>query len=211
MISILLADDHEIVRQGLRLLLEGHDDLTVVAECETGLDAAEQVDALEPDVVLMDISMPKMDGATATGVIVQRHPGIKVLVLTMHDEPQRIREMIACGAVGYVTKTANPEELVSAVRAVMAGQYYIQTDMAGAVVHDILGASHQRAATLSAREQDVVRLVAQGLSTAEIADELVLSPRTVQTHRYNAMRKLGLHNGRELTLYAVRTGLVASG
>ena len=208
MIRVLLVDDHRIVRKGLRVLLEASGEVSVVGECENGGDALQKVHELLPDVVLMDISMPGMDGATATRQITARHPDVKVLVLTMHNEPQRIKEMMDVGAAGYVVKSAAPEELLTALRTVAGGQYYLQPEVATTVVREIIEAPRESAPILSPRELDVVRLVARGLSTAEVARALFISERTVQTHRYNAMKKLGLHNSRELTLYAVRTGIV---
>jgi len=207
-IRVLLVDDHRIVRKGLRVLLEASGEVSVVGECANGGDALQKVHELLPDVVLMDISMPGMDGATATRQITARHPDVKVLVLTMHNEPQRIKEMMDVGAAGYVVKSAAPEELLTALRTVAGGQYYLQPEVATTVVREIIEAPREAGPILSARELDVVRLVARGLSTAEIARALFISERTVQTHRYNAMKKLGLHNSRELTLYAVRTGIV---
>lgn len=208
MIRVLLVDDHRIVRKGLRVLLEASGEVDVVGECENGGDALQKVREFLPDVVLMDISMPGMDGATATRQITARHPEVKVLVLTMHNEPQRIKEMMDVGAAGYVVKSAAPEELLTALRAVVCGQFYLQPEVATTVVKKIIEVPRGEDQVLSPRELDVVRLVARGLSTAEIARALFISERTVQTHRYNAMKKLGLHNSRELTLYAVRAGIV---
>ncbi len=208
MIRVLLVDDHRIVRKGLRVLLESSGEVSVVGECENGSDAVQAANELVPDVVLMDISMPGMDGATATRQITARHPHIKVLVLTMHNEPQRIKEMMDVGAAGYVVKSAAPEELLTAIRTVAGGQYYLQPEVATTVVREMIEAPRENALTLSARELDVVRLVTRGLSTSEIAKALFISERTVQTHRYNAMKKLGLHNAQELTLYAVRAGII---
>ena len=208
MIRVLLVDDHRIVRKGLRVLLESSGEVSVVGECENGSDAVQDANELVPDVVLMDISMPGMDGATATRQITARHPHIKVLVLTMHKEPQRIKEMMDVGAAGYVVKSAAPEELLTAIRTVAGGQYYLQPEVATTVVREMIEAPRENALILSARELDVVRLVTRGLSTSEIAKALVISERTVQTHRYNAMKKLGLHNAQELTLYAVGAGII---
>lgn len=210
MITVLVVDDHAIVRHGLRLLLEAAGDIAVVGEAASGTEALEKMRALNPSVLLMDISMPDMDGYAATRSVTAQYPRVKVLVLTMHREPQRVAEMLRAGASGYLVKSAAPDELVTAVRAVARGESYLQPEVTATVIEGFVarkgGAGEP---VLSEREREVVRAVAQGRSVRQIADDLFISPRTVQTHRQNAMKKLGVHNERELILYALRDGLVS--
>lgn len=210
MIRVVLADDHRLVRRGLKLLLESVDDIEVVGEAADGVQAIELASTVRPHVVLMDIAMAGLDGFQATCEIVARHPEVKVLVLTMYRETPRVAQMLAAGASGYLVKSAAPEDLVAAVRAVARGRRYLQAEVGGAVIDDVLkGELHRTAPLLSRREQQVVQLLAIGLPVGEIARDLAISQRTVQTHRQNAMGKLGLHNSRELVLYALAEGLIS--
>ncbi len=210
MISVLLADDHRLVRQGLRLMLERQDDIRVVGEASDGREAIERALELSPDVVLMDLAMPDMDGLAATREISIQVPGCRVLVLTMHDEPQRVTSMLDAGAAGYVVKSAALDELLTAVRNVAAGKGYLQPQVSGALIDALVGRYDGMPAkgVLTERERDVVRAIASGTHVRQVASDLAIAPRTVQTHRQNAMRKLGVHNERELVLYAVREGMV---
>lgn len=212
-INVLLADDHAVVRSGLRMLLESQSDITIVGEAQNGREAVERVEALKPDVVLMDIEMPDMNGIEATKRIKQVAPATAVLALTMYEDDQYFFEMLHAGAAGYVPKRAAPDELVSAIRAASRGEVFLYPSLAGRLVQDYL----QRAAAgaqpaveddLTPREREVLVLVAEGLSNAEIAGQLVISAKTVDRHRENIMRKLNLHNRVELVKYAIRKGLI---
>ena len=212
-IRLLLADDHAVVRSGLRLLLGAQQDFAIIGEADNGESAIRRTAELEPDVVLMDIEMPGMNGIEATRRIKAQSPATAVLALTMYEDDQYFFEMLRAGAAGYVPKRAAPDELASAIRAVSRGEVYLHPSLAGRLVHDYL----QRRDTdeqeppvdeLTPREQEVLTLIAQGLSNGEIADMLVISAKTVDRHRENIMRKLNLHNRVDLVKYALRKGLI---
>lgn len=208
---VLIADDHTIVRSGVRLLLEAEPDIEVVGEALDGNEALVLVEVLRPNVVLMDIAMPGMDGLEATRRIKARWPDINVLVLTMHRTDEYFFEMLKAGASGYVLKSAETGELVNAVRVVARGEVYLYPTMAHHLVQDYLSRVGGNAASdpsLSPREKEILKLLAEGYSGKEIAEKLVVSPSTVHTHRSNLMSKLGLSNRRELIQYARRRGML---
>ena len=212
-IRLLLADDHAVVRSGLRMLLEAQPDMTIVGEAETGQEAIRRVAELSPDVVLMDIEMPGMNGIEATRRIKAGAPAAAVLALTMYEDDQYFFEMLRAGASGYVPKRAAPDELVSAIRAVSRGEVFLYPSLAGRLVQDYLrrgpaGEEEPPGDELTPREQEVLTLIAEGLSNNEIADRLVISAKTVDRHRENIMRKLNLHNRVDLVKYALRKGLI---
>ena len=212
-IRLLLADDHAVVRSGLRMLLEAQPDMTIIGEAETGQEAIRRVAELSPDVVLMDIEMPGMNGIEATRRIKANAPASAVLALTMYEDDQYFFEMLRAGASGYVPKRAAPDELASAIRAVSRGEVFIHPSLAGRLVQDYLqrrdvDVQEPVAGDLTPREQEVLTLIAQGLSNNEIADQLVISAKTVDRHRENIMRKLNLHNRVDLVKYALRKGLI---
>ena len=213
LIRVLLVDDHAILREGLRALLTLAGDIEVVGEAEDGRAAIAAVLCLKPDVVLMDIAMPVMDGLEATLEIHRQLPGCRVLILTQHDNKEYIFPILRAGAAGYVLKKAAGAELVSAIRAVHEGGAFLHPSVASAVVAGFIGRHDQREEhegieKLSEREVQVLKLVAEGRSNQEIADLLCLSIKTVMGHRANVMQKLGLHNRTELVKYAIRQGLV---
>ncbi|MEZ4517108.1 MAG: response regulator transcription factor [Chloroflexota bacterium] len=212
-IDVLLADDHAVVRSGLRMLLESQPDMRIVGEAENGRDAIAKVQTLHPTVVLMDVEMPGMNGIEATQQIKEVAPDTAVLALTMYEDDQYFFEMLRAGAAGYVPKRAAPDELVSAIRAVSQGQVFLYPSLAGRLVQDFL----QREDTddeppvtddLTPREREVLVLVAEGLTNPEIADQLIISVKTVDRHRENIMRKLNLHSRIDLVKYAIRKGLI---
>ncbi|HNS39314.1 MAG: response regulator transcription factor [Anaerolineae bacterium] len=212
-IRLLLADDHAVVRSGLRLLLEAQPDMVIVGEAENGRDAISRTAELKPDVVLMDVEMPGMNGIEATRHIKRESPQTAVLALTMYEDDQYFFEMLRAGACGYVPKRAAPDELVSAIRAAGRGEVFLYPSLAGRLVQDYLvrrdvEAQEPPAGDLTAREQEVLTLIAQGLSNGEIAEQLVISAKTVDRHRENIMRKLNLHNRVDLVKYALRKGLI---
>jgi two-component system response regulator NreC len=211
-IHLLLADDHAVVRSGLRLLLESQPDMSIVGEAENGLDAIRKTAELKPDVVLMDVAMPDMNGIEATRRIKSSQPQTAVLALTMYEDDQYFFEMLRAGASGYVPKRAAPDELVSAIRAVSRGEVFLYPSLAGRLVQDYLQRNdvEERATVgeLTSREQEVLTLIAEGLSNGEIADRLVISAKTVDRHRENIMRKLNLHSRVDLVKYALRKGLI---
>ncbi|MEJ2349100.1 MAG: response regulator transcription factor [Anaerolineales bacterium] len=202
-IRVLIADDHTIVRSGVRLLLEAEDDIRIVGEALDGNEALAMTETLQPDVVLMDIAMPGMDGLEATQKLKDRWPDVQVLVLTMHRSDEYFFEMLKNGASGYVLKGADPTELIKAVRVVGQGEVFLYPTMAQKLLKDYLGRVgrvDEEDPKLSPREKEILRLLAEGYSNKEIAESLVISPSTVYTHRGNLMNKLGLNNRRETNI-----------
>lgn len=212
-IAVFLADDHTIVRKGLLSLLLEQADFTVVGEAEDGREALAHVERLQPDVVVMDITMPRLNGLEATRQIKHRWPAIQVVILTVHTTEEYIFQILQAGASGYVVKQAAPSELVMAIRAAHAGETFLSPSISQTVINEYI-ASAQAAQfddafdTLTEREREIMQLLAEGLSTREIADLLVISVKTVETHRGNLMRKLHVHNLVDLTKYAIRKGVV---
>jgi two-component system response regulator NreC len=210
-ISVLIADDHTIVRSGVRLLLEAESDIRVVGEALNGREALELAEALQPDVVLMDITMPELDGLEATKQLKSRFPNINVLVLTMHRSDDYFFEMLKAGASGYILKGAKTSELINAVRIVQQGEVFLYPSMTQKLVQGYLQLADWESEgepSLSPREKEIFRLLAEGYSNKEIAEKLVISPSTVHSHRGNLMDKLGLGNRRELIQYARKRGLI---
>ncbi len=225
-ITLLLADDHDVVRTGLRTLLESQPGLKVVAEARNGEEAIQRALETQPALVLMDISMPGMDGLEATRQLRVKCPETQVLALTIHDDKQYFMAMLAAGASGYLTKQAAAEELVAAIHAVAAGQVFLQPALARWLLEDYqrLTGDHPSDAqsdsdektapgldVLSARERQVLELVAQGHTNIEIGRQLKLSHKTIARHRERIMAKLKLHSRTELVKFAIRTGLVPLG
>ncbi|MFZ4578105.1 MAG: response regulator [Myxococcota bacterium] len=213
-IRILLVDDHTIVREGLRALLSGRDDMTVVGEASTGTQAVELATALEPDVVVMDLTLPGISGLDATELIAGRRPETRVLVLSMHDGEEFVRPAIRAGASGYLVKGSGLGDLVAAIRAVAAGQAFFSPAAAKVLLTDAKekGRSADGGTpgleVLTAREQQVLKQVALGQTSQDIADDLGISVKTVEGHRANLMAKLGLRDLPALVRLAIRTGLV---
>ena len=212
-IRILLADDHKITRQGLRSLLEKQPDMEVVAEAEEGRTAVRLVRELVPNVVIMDVSMPDLNGMEATRRIVAEFPNVKIIALSMHSDSLFVTEMLRSGASGYLLKDCAFEELERAIRTVMANKTYLSPSISGVVVDDYLHrlskADFSNSEVLSDREREVLQLVAEGKSTKQIALKLHISTKTVETHRRQIMNKLDIHTVAELTKYAIRKGLTS--
>ena len=212
-IRLILADDHGVVRSGLRMLLESKPDMEIVAEAETGREAVEKVKALRPNVVLMDIQMPDMNGIEAAQRIKAISPQTAVLALTMHEDDHYFFEMLHAGASGYVPKRAAPDELINAIRTVSQGQVFLYPSLASRLVQDYLkraeaGDQPLVQDDLTPRELEVLTLIAGGLTNAEIGAQLVISVKTVDRHRENIMRKLNLHSRIDLVKYALKMGLI---
>lgn len=212
-IKILLVDDHELMRNGLRTLLEREGDFEVVAEAENGKNALEMVVQFKPHVVVMDITMPEMNGIVATSRIRQENREIKVLGLSMHPAGNMVAEMFQAGAVGYMTKNCAAEELVTAIRLVMDGKIYMSPEISREAVQGYIALSknektkNEKIGPLSLRECEVLQLVAEGKPTKIIASELCISEKTVGAHRQNITNKLGIRSVAELTKFAIREGL----
>jgi DNA-binding NarL/FixJ family response regulator len=212
-LRILIADDHEVARRGIRALLESHPGWEVVAEASNGRDAVNCATRLKPDVALLDIGMPSLNGLDATRQILSLSPGTRVLILTMHDSEQVVREVLAAGARGFLLKSDAGRDLISAVEALQFRRTFFTTKVAQLVLEGYLhpGASEGdplSRSVLTPREREVIQLLAEGKTTKEVATTLNLSVKTAETHRTNLMRKLDLHSVVDLTLYAVRNGIV---
>ena len=206
-VRILIAEDQELVRQGLAALL-AVDDVTIIGEAEDGLGAVALAQSLLPDVVLMDLSMPELDGVEATRRIKRQTPQVKVLVLTIANCERRVAEALAAGADGYALKKLGHGELMAAITAVCSGKTYLGPGLSEDLVKEYLEGGDGGGASLTARERQVLRLIAQGQKNREIADELGIAVKTVETHRTKIMQKLDLHNSAELAAYAIRRGLI---
>lgn len=202
-IRILLVDDHTIVRQGVRMLLESEPDLTVCGEASGGEEAIKLTEALDPDVVVMDISMPGMSGIVATHRIRQRDPTARVLILTMHDRREYVLDMLDAGACGYILKETAAEQLAQAVRSVVRGESVFYPTIAPSAD----APRPEGRLPLTVREREVVTLIARGLTNQRIAEALNVSLKTVQAHRSHIMEKLDLHDRVEIAKYALRHGL----
>ncbi len=212
-IKILIAEDHAIVREGIRMILEEEPDFDVVGEAKDGREAVELAQKMAPDVVILDISMPQMSGIEATPQIRRLCPNTRVLILTMHEEESYVFQLLRAGASGYVLKRAAATDLVEAVRSASRGEAFLYPSVARNVVKDYLnrlqsGEGRDRYDGLTEREREILVLVADGLTNAQIAERLRISVKTIQTHRAHIMEKLDLHDRSLLVRYAVRKGLI---
>ncbi len=211
-IRLMLVDDHQVVRSGLRMLLASESGIDIVAEAGTAEEAIASILKLEPDVVLMDIGLPDRSGIDATKEIKNKRPNVAVVALTIHEDSEYFFKMLEAGASGYVPKRAAPEELVSAIQTAANGEVYLYPSLAKLLVRDYLaGESEGRAKQeggLTDREHEVLVLLAEGASNDQIGKELVISPKTVARHRENIMHKLNLHSRSELVRYAIRKGII---
>ena len=213
MIRLLIADDHTLVRQGIAEILGDADDIEVVAQAGDGKEAVRLAHRVKPDVALLDIGMPEMSGLDAAEQMLRSRPEIRVLMLTVHDQEEYLFRALQVGALGYVLKGADAEDLLRAIRAVHAGDVYIYGPMATKLVADYLQGkrpdeANPAYASLAPREREVLQRIADGRTNAQVADELHISAHTVQSHREHIMQKLNLHSRTELLKYGVRKGLV---
>ena len=211
-IRVLLADDHTILRDGIRALLVDQADIEVIGEAEDGLSTVKMVGKLKPDVVIMDIAMPLLNGLEATRQIQRDHPQVKVLILTMHENEEYIRQVLAAGALGYVLKDAAAHDLLGAIRAVHRGEAVLSPAITRLVIEDYLRWGDIRPADtsngLTPREREILQLIAEGYTNKEIAEILSLSVKTIQSHRSNLMSKLDLHDRGELIKYAIQKKII---
>jgi two-component system response regulator NreC len=213
-IRVLIADDHKIMLAGLRSLLEKQTDFEVVAEAENGRKAVQMAQGSKPDIVVMDVSMPDLNGIEATKQIIESLPETRVIALSMHSDKRFVMGMLRAGASGYLLKDCASQELANAIQQVAGGKKYLSPEITGVIIDDLLlGGSSEDVATaasqLSAREREVLQLIAEGWSTKQIASHLYVSVKTIETHRRQIMKKLDLHTIADLTKYAVREGLTS--
>jgi len=210
--KVLLVDDHAILREGIRMVLDAQSGITVVGEAEDGRQALELVEKLEPDVVVMDIAMPNMNGAEATRQIKRRFPRTKVVILTMHENQQYLTQIVNAGATACVLKRSAGTELVTAVKAAARGESYFSPTMASMMLdvyrNRLVEEGSDELALLTEREREVLQLVAEGKTSQEIADQLFVSIKTVQTHRMHIMEKLDAHDRTDLVRHAIRLGVI---
>ena len=212
-IRVLLADDHLLVRTGISKLIEGEDDILVVGEATDGEEAVRKTEELSPDVVVIDLSMPKLSGLEATKLIGKNFPRTRVLVLTIHENEEYVYQILRSGASGYVLKSANKRELIGAIRAVAKGEKFFSSRVLEIMADGYLDKASERDAqpaigesSLTNREREILRLIAQGLNSIQIANRLFISPRTVDTHRSNIMEKLDIHDVANLVRFAIEHG-----
>jgi DNA-binding NarL/FixJ family response regulator len=213
-LRILIVDDHEVVRRGLRVLIEPHPGWEVCGEAMNGREAVERANKLKPEVVVMDIGMPELNGLEATRQILKASPRTRVLILTMHESEQLVRDVLEAGAQGYVLKSAAGRDLVKAIEALCRHEAFLSTSVAKTLlkVYREKGSQDDRSADspslLSPREREILQLLAEGKSNNEIAGALYISPKTVETHRAHIMEKLNLHSITDLVRYAIRNKIV---
>lgn len=209
-LRVILADDHQMMREGLRLLVNSQDDMEVVGEAENGQAAVELAQKLQPDVVVMDISMPEMNGLKATQSLKRMYPNIKILTLTRHTDDGYLQQLLQSGSSGYVLKQSASEELIRAIRLIAGGHNYLDPAVTEELIGNIFAARQLRGSSagknLSAREEEVLRLVAWGFLSKEIAARLQISIKTVDAHKTNAMTKLGLKSRIDIVRYALLQG-----
>lgn len=205
---VLIADDHGIVRSGIRLLIERQPDIEVVAEAADGAEARDMAIRERPDLAILDVKMPKLTGLQATREIKQQAPEVSVLILSMHDDDRYLFEALKAGASGYVLKAQADTDLLAAIRAVERGEPFLSPAAQKALIADMLERGVEREEELTPRELEIVKLVAEAHTTREIAEILHLSEKTVENHRGSAMRKLGMRDRVELVRYAIRRGLI---
>ena len=213
-IRVLIADDHKIMLAGLRSLLEKQTDFDVVGEAENGRKAVQMAQEKKPEVVVMDVSMPDLNGMEATKQIIESLPETRVIALSMHSDKRFVMGMLRVGASGYLLKDCASQELANAIHQVAMGKKYLSPDITGVIIDDfLLGGSSEEVSTaasvLSAREREVLQLIAEGWSTKQIASHLYVSIKTIETHRRQIMKKLDLHTIADLTKYAIREGLTS--
>lgn len=212
-IRILIADDHGVIRAGLRALLAEFPDITVVGEASDGSEAIAKVVELKPDIVLMDLSMPNIGGVEATRQLSQTEPNARILILTVHEDESLLKEVIRMGAAGYIIKRASQEDLIHAIRVVARGDLYVHPAMTRTLFNEptLAPPGTSEVETLTLREIEVLQLLAKGCTNRQIAEQLSLSQRTVEGHRANLSAKLGLHSRVELVEYAEKHGLMKAG
>jgi DNA-binding NarL/FixJ family response regulator len=213
MIHLLITDDHKIIRDGIKALLKGIKDISIVGEAENGLKTIELARSLKPDVILMDISMPVMNGIECAAILKKNNPEIKILVLSMSKEEEHIRKMLESGAMGYILKNTGKEELLLAIKTVAMGKYYFSNDVTDSLMKEILNPVQALKDSpikieLTDREREIMKLISHEYTNSEIAGKLSISVRTVDAHRRNILEKTGCRNTAGLVRYAIENGLI---
>ncbi|OFY49336.1 MAG: DNA-binding response regulator [Bacteroidetes bacterium GWF2_41_31] len=211
-IKILIADDHQLFREGLMTLLSGALNIEIVAQAENGKQTIEKAKKLSPDIILMDIGMPIINGIEATGILQMEAPKIKVIALTMHSEKHFIKGMLEAGACGYLFKNCAYDELIDAINTVYAGKKYLSDDITEFIIHDYIGKPKNRQEDdpqLSAREMEILKLIADGKTSREISELLFVSIKTIGTHKQNILNKLNMNSTADLVKYAIKKGLIS--
>jgi two-component system response regulator NreC len=209
-IHLILIEDHAMVRAGFRMLLEAQPDMAIIGEAESGREGLAMLETLQPDLILLDVSMPEMGGAETARVLKARHPEVRILAVTIHDNQAYLLQMLDAGVDGYLPKRAAADELVNAVRRVHAGERYIHPSLVGALVNGYLIRPEEKPISrgLTPRQRQVLRMVAEGLTSQQVAEELDLSARTVDRHIENMLRRFKMHSRVELVSHAIREGLL---
>ena len=210
-INILVVDDHAVVRAGLRAVIQSDPDLNIIAEATGGLEALSLIEKTQPDVIVLDLSMPDMDGIMVTKEVHARYPGIRILILTVHEDEAMLREVMRSGASGYILKHAAEDDLIEAIKLIMQGDIYVDQKMLPSLIGHETGSKTKldiAAEPLSPREVDILKLIVDGYTNRQMGDELGISIRTVEGHRANIYGKLGLHSRVELVRYAKEHGLM---
>lgn len=213
-IRILITDDHQLFREGIVNLLSTSPHIEIVAQAENGIDAIEKAKRLKPDIIIMDLGMPEMNGVEATQILQKELPQIKVLALSMHSDKQYIKEVLEAGAYGYLFKNCTYDQLIEAINTVSQGKKYLSDKITEVLIQDYLGREddvHNNNPDLSERESEILKLLAEGKSTREISDLLCISVKTVGTHKQNILEKLNLKTNADLIKYAIRKGIVSLG
>ena len=211
-IKILIADDHQLFREGLMTLLSGALNIEIVAQAENGKQTIEKAKTLSPDIILMDIGMPIINGIEATGILQTEAPKIKVIALTMHSEKHFIKGMLEAGACGYLFKNCAYDELIDAINTVYAGKKYLSDDITEFIIHDYIGKPKNKQEDdpqLSAREMEILKLIADGKTSREISELLFVSIKTIGTHKQNILNKLNMNSTADLVKYAIKKGLIS--
>ena len=214
-IEVMLVDDHEIVKQGIRAVISKESDIVVVAEASNGKDAIELAKEKSPDIVIMDITLPQLNGLDASRQIIKQNKNIKILILSMHESRVFVEKALGYGVKGYILKDSAANEITHAIREVYSGRYFLSSKISSFVIEDYLYKSRRKSvkpkktSELTARESEIVQLIAEGLSSKDIAQRLKLSPKTVLVHRNNIMQKLNLHNQAQLIRFALKDGIIS--
>ncbi|PIQ26851.1 MAG: DNA-binding response regulator [Bacteroidetes bacterium CG18_big_fil_WC_8_21_14_2_50_41_14] len=211
-IKILIADDHQLFREGLMTLLSGALNIEIVAQAENGKQTIEKAKTLSPDIILMDIGMPIINGIEATGILQTEAPKTKVIALTMHSEKHFIKGMLEAGACGYLFKNCAYDELIDAINTVYAGKKYLSDDITEFIIHDYIGKPKNKQEDdpqLSAREMEILKLIADGKTSREISELLFVSIKTIGTHKQNILNKLNMNSTADLVKYAIKKGLIS--